>query len=162
MKKFFIALFLTVLIAGLFIFINRYKIVQYSAEKVILSLLPPYLNVEGVDFDLQNNSVTARRATVANPAGFSEKPILEVESLRCRYKPKTSSILDGIDIVDLVALRPTFRIERLADGRINFQEMKDLFAAAERKGETAQDAKPQAASHPSASSKKLSELLGVS
>jgi len=126
MKKILIILIFIALVIGAVIFIHRYGIFQYSAEKIILSALPSYLKIDSIDFDLKDNHVDVRGARVANPPGFSENSILEVRSVRCRYKFKTPNPLDGINIVELTATAPILRIERRADGKINFEEIKNL------------------------------------
>ncbi len=162
MKKVLAALFLIIVICGILIFINRYKIFQYSAERIVLSALPAYLKIESIDFDLKNNHISAKGARVANPSGFSEKPILEIEAVSCRYKFKSVNPLDGIDITELTASGPVLRIERRPDGKINFEEMKGLGSGAPElpaKPEDTSTIKKTALSR--ITSKKPAELLGL-
>ncbi len=125
MKKITIILFVLILGLGVFLFTGRYRIVQYSAEKAILSALPDYLKIEKIDFDLRKNTITARNIRIANPAGFSENPFLYIESIICRYALRSANPLDGIDITEIRADKAVLRIERLKDGRTNIDEMKE-------------------------------------
>ncbi len=159
MKTFFIILAVLLVIAGSLIFIYRYEIFRYSAQKVILAMLPPYLKADEIRFDLEHNEIEITNAHIANPQGFSDNPVLSVGSIFCTYALKGKNVFGGITVTNLEGRRPVVRIERSRDGRINVFEMKDLMKSGEGRA-AGRTAAPKGAGGPiRIGSRKPSELL---
>jgi hypothetical protein len=132
----FLALVCALILGGALLYMYRYEIFQYSAETVLLRMLPAYLKIDGAQFNLQGNEAHVRNARILNPPGFSDNPILSIESIYCKYVQRGKNLLDGIEITELRATKPVVRIERLSDGRMNVVEMKNLFTSPQKiKGE---------------------------
>ncbi len=112
-----------VLVAGAAIFIYRYQILQYSAEKIVRKLLPDYITVEKMNFSFKDSRIIFNSFRIMNPPGFSGKYLIEIGEAECRFRMKGRNILDGFEILNPVFKKPLLSIERLADGRTNLQEM---------------------------------------
>lgn len=123
MKKIFITVVLLAVLAGAGIFIYRYQILQYSTEKIVRNLLPDYIAVEKMSFNYREKKIVFSAFSILNPPNFSDKRLIEIGEISCRYKMKGKTILDGIEILEPVFKRPVLFIERLSDGRTNLQEM---------------------------------------
>jgi len=125
--KFFIIILVLLVIVITAIFIYRYQIFQYSAETIIRKLLPDYIRIDKINFDLKNSNVIFGDFKILNPEGFSNRYLLEIQDITCRYKMRGKNLLDGIEIVEPSFKRPTLNIERLSDGRLNLNEIKKSF-----------------------------------
>lgn len=148
-KRLLIAVTIIALVAGGAIFIYRYQIFQYSAETVIRKLLPDYVRVDKINFDLKNNKVVFTDFKILNPEDFSTRYLLEIEEITCVYRIKGKNILDGLEILEPSFRRLTLNIERLADGKLNLEEMKKYLEKKTEKETTV----PQEAKKESVSSK---------
>ncbi|MBU0605224.1 MAG: DUF748 domain-containing protein [Candidatus Omnitrophica bacterium] len=130
-KAIFITIVSLVLVAGAAIFIYRYQILQYSAEKVVRKLLPDYITVEKMSFNLRDSRIVFSAFRIMNPPGFSGKYLLEISEAECRFRLKGKNMLEGFEVLNPVFKKPLLSIERLADGRTNLQEMTGFL---EKKG----------------------------
>ncbi len=124
MRAFFIILLIIIVIIITAVFIYRYQIFQYSAESIIRNLLPDYIRIDKINFDLKNSKVVLADFKILNPEGFSDRYFLEIKDITCKYRMKGRNIIDGIEILDPSFTRPTLNIERLRDGRLNLVEMQ--------------------------------------
>ena len=104
------------------VFIYRYQIMQYTAEKLIRKLLPSYVKVDTIRFDFGKGDVILTRFKVLNPPAFSKEYLLEVEKIVCHYKLNGKTIFDGLEVSNPVLTNTTLDIERLGDGRLNLIE----------------------------------------
>ncbi len=116
----FIVLLLTV--AGI-IYVFRHEIFQFSAEAVIKKNLPSYVTVERIIFDLKNGIMRVKGLGIRNPEGYQNRYLAHLDSLTCVYKTRGPNILDGIEVTDIETKGGTINIERLANGRLNVNEM---------------------------------------
>lgn len=123
-KKIIISIVIIVVIAAAAIFFYRYQIFQYSAETIIRKVLPDYVRVDKINFDLRNRRVILTGFKILNPVGYSARYLLEIEDIRCRYKMKGANILDGIEILSPELTHLTLNIERLRDSRLNLTDMQ--------------------------------------
>lgn len=119
-----ISIILAMIIAGIFLY--RYQLIQYSAETLIRKNLPDYITVDTIKFDFKNSRVLITGSKVQNPPDFSNKYLLEIQDISCKYKLKGRNIVEGIAIFDPVFSRPLLNIERLEDGRLNLIQMKEV------------------------------------
>lgn len=123
-KKVIISVIIIVAVAATAVFVYRYQIFQYSAEAVIRKVLPDYVRVDKINFDLRNRRVILTGFKILNPVGYSARYLLEIEDIRCRYKMKGANILDGIEILSPELAHLTLNIERLRDSRLNLTDMQ--------------------------------------
>lgn len=123
LKAIFIPAVSLVLVAMAAIFIYRYQILQYSAEKIVRKLLPDYITVEKMSFNLRDSRIAFNSFRIMNPPGFSGKYLIEIGEVECRFALKSKNMLEGFEILSPVFKKPLLSIERLADGRTNIQEM---------------------------------------
>jgi len=105
------------------VFIYRYQLISYSAEAAIRSALPGYVRVSEIRFDFKENMVFLEEFKLEGPRGFSERHIIEIAQISCRYKLKGATILDGLEVYEPVLKDMVMRIERLRDARVNVSEM---------------------------------------
>ena len=131
LKAIFIPAVSLVLVAMAAIFIYRYQILQYSAEKIVRKLLPDYITVEKMSFNLRDSRIAFNSFRIMNPPGFSGKYLIEIGEVECRFALKSKNMLEGFEILSPVFKKPLLSIERLADGRTNIQEMTGFL---EKKG----------------------------
>lgn len=130
MKKIGILLLIIIIAALGITYYFRYDIFQYSAEKIIKDKLPPYVTVKRIIFDLPHNKMTVKGLSIRNPREFSQKFLVEIDEVTCRYKMKGINVLDGIEITEITARGPGIDIERLSSGKINVTEMGEVMVAA--------------------------------
>ncbi len=123
LKKALITAVSLVALAAAGLFLYRYQILQYSTEKVIRKFLPDYITIDKMNFNYALGRITFSGFRVLNPPDFSDKYMLEISEMTCRYKMKSGNILDGLELVEPVFKRPVLFIERHPDGRTNLQEM---------------------------------------
>lgn len=119
-------LIITAVIAALavtVIFIYRYQLISYSTEKIIRNALPEYVKVDKIRFDFKARKAFLEGFKLDGPRGFSDRYIIEIAEISCRYKLKGATILDGLEIFEPVLKGMVLHIERLHDGRINMAEM---------------------------------------
>ncbi|MFH1305903.1 MAG: DUF748 domain-containing protein [Candidatus Omnitrophota bacterium] len=128
MKKVGLVLLVLILIAGGFIYHNRFKIVKLSAESIIRENLPPYVKIKELTLDPEAGTLKAKGLTVEGPKGFESKFLAGIEELSCKYRLKENNILNGIEITRIAAVMPIINIERRADGHINVNEMSTVMA----------------------------------
>ncbi len=145
-KRILIFIIIIIAIATAAIFIYRYQIFQYSAETIIRKLLPDCIRIDKINFDIKNNRVILTDFKIINPDDFSNQYLLEIENITCGYRTKGGNILDGLEILEPSFKHLTLNIERLADGRLNLEEIKkyierqapkETAAAQEARGESA-------------------------
>ncbi|MCX5678089.1 MAG: DUF748 domain-containing protein [Candidatus Omnitrophica bacterium] len=141
-KKIFIIVISLTILAVVGLFIGRYQILQYSTEKIVRKLLPDYIVVEKMNFNYRDSKIIFSAFKILNPPNFSNKYLIEIGEMECRYKMKGKNILDGIEILEPVFKKPVLFIERLAGGRTNLQEMTSLL---QKKDQEAKILKPAAA-----------------
>ncbi len=158
MKKFFIFILIIAVAAAAFVFIYRYQIFQYSAEKVIRNLLPDYIRIDKIAFDLKNSRVVLGDFKIVNPEGFSAKYLLEIESITCRYRMLGKSLLDGFEVLEPIFRRPVLNIERSRSSRVNLLEMEKSLNKGEKK--TAPAPSEVGGPAPAPESKKAANLVG--
>ena len=128
LKSLLIAAALFIVAASAALFFYRLSILEYTAETVIRNVLPDYVSVDRISFDLKVSRVSVKGFHVANPPGFSSDSLLEIGEMTCRYGMRGKSILDGIEIVDPVFKKPVLYIERRSDGALNLNEMPVLLS----------------------------------
>lgn len=124
MKRFFIIILILLAISVAAIFIYRYQILRYSAETLVRRVLPDYVRIDKINFDAQNNKIVFGDFKILNPGNFSNRYLLEIEEIICRYKLKGNGLLEGFEILGPAFKNATLNIERLNDGTINLNEMK--------------------------------------
>ena len=129
MKKLFLIAAVLILIICAAIYIYRYSILQYSAEKIIRKLLPDYVEIERMKFDFRAGRITINGFKIINPKGYSQRYLMEIGSLTCNYKMKGRNLLDGVEILEPVFKNCLLNIERLGDGRLDLREFQSLINA---------------------------------
>jgi len=137
MKKIFTVILVILIAAAAVVFHFRYDIFQFGAESVIKRMLPPYVHVDRIIFDLQNGVLRVKGFAVRNPRGFSNKYLATIREITCRYRMQGKTILDGIEVTDIEGTAPVINIERLRDGRLNVNEMGQMMGEAPAGGEKA-------------------------
>lgn len=128
-RNILISLFVFLAITAIAVFFYRISIIQYTAETVIRNVLPPYMNVEKISFDIKSSRVSLKGLSISNPPGFRSNQFLEVEEASCRYRMRGKSMLDGIEIIEPVFKRSVLRIDRNRDRRLNLDEMPKVLSA---------------------------------
>ncbi|MCX5686377.1 MAG: DUF748 domain-containing protein [Candidatus Omnitrophica bacterium] len=123
MKKILIALIVIAAAAATAIFIYRYQLVQYSADKIIRSRLPGYVKIDTIIFDARASRVSFKGFRILNPPDFANKNLLEIEEVSCSYKMNGMNIAEGFEIYDPVFRRFLLNIEHLSNGKLNLTEM---------------------------------------
>lgn len=111
---------------GAILFFYRLSILKYTAETIIRSVLPDYVSVEVISFDLNLSRISLKGFRISNPPGFSSGYLMEIGDVSCRYKMKGKTILDGLEMIDPVFKKPVIYIERRSDGRLNLNEMSNV------------------------------------
>lgn len=128
MKKMLIILLVFLLLGGGIIWHFRFDIFQFSAENIIRKLLPSYVHVDEMIFDLKNGVLHVKGFSIQNPKGFQNRYLATIGEITCRYRMQGKNILDGIEITSIEARDPVVHVERLRDGRINLNEMGKMMA----------------------------------
>jgi len=123
MKKFFIGIIILIIVIAASLFIYRYQILQYSADKIIRNYLPDYVRVDRINFDAKSAKVILNGFKILNPPDFSDSYLIEIEEISCGYKMKGKNLVDGFEIFAPVFKKPLLNIERLGDGKLNLSEM---------------------------------------
>lgn len=123
MKTIIVMIVSIAILAGAAIFIYRYKILQYSAEKIVRKMLPDYIIIDRMSINVEGNKIILGGLKILNPPNFAHKYLVEIDEMTCGFKMKGSNILDGIEITDPVFKKPFLYVERLADSRTNLQMM---------------------------------------
>ncbi|MFH0764115.1 MAG: DUF748 domain-containing protein [Candidatus Omnitrophota bacterium] len=126
MKKILIALIVIAALAAAAIFIYRYQLVQYSADKIIRGYLPDYVRIDKINFDAKSGRIVINGFKILNPPHFSNSCLIEMEEASCGYRMKGKTPAEGFEILDPVFNRPILNIERLGDGRCNLSEIQAL------------------------------------
>ncbi|MDP3789416.1 MAG: hypothetical protein Q8R48_03325, partial [Candidatus Omnitrophota bacterium] len=124
MKNFFIGIIILIIVSAAAIFIYRYQILQYSADKIIRSYLPDYVRVEKIDFDAKFGKIILSGFKILNPPDFSNNYLIEIEEVSAAYKMNGKNLVDGFEILNPVFKKPLLNIERLGDGKCNLSEMQ--------------------------------------
>ena len=122
MKKIFIAILIILIISAAAVFIYRYRIIQYSVENIIRGMLPPYVRIDKITFDIRSGRITLNDFKILNPPRYSDRYLLEIAEISCEYKLKGKNILDGFEVEEPYFNKMTLNIERLGDGRLNLEE----------------------------------------
>ncbi|MBI5144425.1 MAG: DUF748 domain-containing protein [Candidatus Omnitrophica bacterium] len=136
MKRVFITVLILLVIAAAAIFIYRFQILRYSAETLIRRALPDYVRIDKIDFDAKNGRLVLTDFKILNPHGFSNRYLLEIEEIICRYRLKGKNLLEGgLEILEPSFKNATLNIERLTDGKINLGEMKGELESSVKKAE---------------------------
>ena len=123
MKRVLIALIVIAAATAAAIFIYRYQLVQYSADKIIRSYLPDYVRIDTIIFDARASRVSFKGFRILNPPDFANKNLLEIEEVSCSYKMKGRNIAEGFEVYDPVFRRFLLNIEHLSNGKLNLTEM---------------------------------------
>ncbi len=121
-----IAAFILIAIIGAILFFYRLSILKYTAETIIRSVLPDYVSVETISFDLNLSRISLKGFRIINPPGFSSEYLIEIGDVSCRYRMKGKTILDGLELMEPVFKKPAIYIERRSDGRLNLNEMSNV------------------------------------
>lgn len=122
-KKILIIMAVVAALAIAAVFMYRYQLISYSAETVIRNALPGYVKIANIRFDFKGNKAFLEGFKLEAPRGFSDRYIVEIGEISCRYKLKGATIMDGLEIFEPVLKDMVLHIERLQDGRINLSEM---------------------------------------
>ncbi|MDP8300006.1 MAG: DUF748 domain-containing protein [Candidatus Tantalella remota] len=143
MKVFGIILLVIFVVAISAFYIFRYDIFQFSAETIIKKLLPDYVHVDRIIFDLENNVLKVDGFGLRNPKGFQNRYLASIETIVCHYKMKGKNILDGIEVTKLEGRRPVINIERLPDDTLNLTQTGEMMKkeGAKETSVTTEDAK---------------------
>lgn len=128
MKKFIIGISISIIAIAAGVFVYRYQIIQYSADKIIRSCLPEYVRVEKIVFDAKSGKIVLAGFRILNPPNFSGNYLLEISEVSAGYRMKGKSLGEGFEILDPVFKRPILNIERLDDGRLNLSEMQGVLS----------------------------------
>lgn len=128
MKKLLIILLVFLLIGGGILWHFRFDIFQFSADSIIRKLLPSYIHVDEMIFDLKNGVLWVKGFSIQNPKGFQNRYLATIGEITCSYRMQGKNILDGIEITSIEAQDPVVHVERLRDGRINLNEMGKVMA----------------------------------
>jgi hypothetical protein len=166
-KKFLLIVLVLFMAAGVGIWHYRYDIFQFSAEAIIKNMLPKYVHVERLIFDLEEGLLTVEGFSIRNPGGFQNRHMATIGSITCRYKMRGNNILDGIDITKIEAVDPLINIERLSDGRLNVNELGTMMSEDQPKKvpvpvkQAKQETSPGSGPAPAIGDKKISDLIGL-
>lgn len=159
-KKTLIAITLLLVASAAAIFIYRYRIIQYSAETIIRKALPEYVKIDKIYLDFNESKIIFGGFKILNPPHFSYKNLMEIEEISCKYKMRTKSFMDGIEIFEPVFKKPVLTIERLGNGKLNLIEMQSVIGKSPGSGEGKQEAKTvEAGSRDMLGSKKISDII---
>ncbi len=129
-KKILIVTAVIAVLAVSALFFYRYQLISYSAETVIRNALPKYVRISKIRFDFKDSRAYLEGFSLEGPRGFSDKYIVEIAEISCRYKMKGATIVEGLEIFEPVLKDMVLRVERLQDGRINLSEMKSVMKIA--------------------------------
>ncbi|MBU0684070.1 MAG: DUF748 domain-containing protein [Candidatus Omnitrophota bacterium] len=105
------------------IYYFRYDIVHYSLETIIENNLPPYMTIGSIKIDFQNEIFTINNLRIKNPHGYAKKLLVEINSVKCRYKRISGNLFDGVEITEITTERPVINIERAPNGNVNVARM---------------------------------------
>ena len=142
MKKILLIL-LVVLVVGIsVVYYFRQDIFQASAEAIIKKNLPPFVTVDSIIFNLKEGLLEIKGFAVKNPRGYKDKNLARIDSITCKYKMKSKNVLDGLEVTEVTAQRALINIERLADGRININEMDEVMDTGKKAAAPKKEASP--------------------
>jgi len=123
-KRLIILGLIIIAIITLSVFIYRYQILQYTAEKLIRQHLPSYARIDTVKFDFRKGEVYINGFKILNPPDFSSECLLEIGQIACHYKLRGKNLTDGFEIFNPVLSEIVLNIERSGDGRLNLVAMQ--------------------------------------
>lgn len=136
MKKIIIWCAIFLCIVAAVAYICRYQILQHSIDAIVRNSLPAYVKIDAVRIDVKSGKIVLAGLKVLNPEPFSRKYLLEVRDLSFGYKVMGSTILDGIEVEDVVMHSPVLVVERTRDGLINLNEFQKVLKQAAEKAES--------------------------
>lgn len=123
MKKFGIVILAVFIILAGVVYYFRYDIFQFSAESIIKEMLPKYVSVDRIIFNLKDGVMQVKGFGIKNPKGFQNRFLATIDFITCKYKMQGKTVLDGIEVTSIEASGPVINIERLSDGQLNVNEM---------------------------------------
>ena len=164
-KSVILILSILVLIAAA-VFIYRYQILQYTAENLIRKYLPDYIKIDTIRFDFGKGEVTLGGFKILNPPKFSKEYLIEIGTIKCNYKMRGRTILDGLELSAPVLTNAALDIERLASGKLNLAEAESLIekkypAVSHPEKITASQGPGGAAPAPAGANKRLAALVKI-
>ena len=159
LKRLVLVAIIIVTIIAAAVFLYRYQIFQYSAESMIRKLLPPYVKIDTINFDLKNSRVVLNGFKISNPDGFSEKFLLEITGITCGYRMRGKSIIDGIEILEPSLEHLVLNIERDASGKTNLGAMGKYIETTQAKTASEKGTTDNPALLNMAGNRKLSDIL---
>lgn len=124
LKRLIVPALIIIAIIAVSVFVYRYQILQYAAEKLIRKHLPSYARVDAIKFDFGKGEARIDGFKILNPPGFSDEYFLEIEKMTCHYNLRGKKLTDGFEIRDPVLFKMVLNIERLGDGKLNLIAMQ--------------------------------------
>ncbi|MFH1868103.1 MAG: hypothetical protein ABH843_03940 [Candidatus Omnitrophota bacterium] len=130
--KIFKIILLLIFIAAIamagYVYLNRHTIFDYNINKLVKSLMPKYIEVGELNFDLQSRKITIKNFKIKNADGFVHDYLAEIPEVHCVYTQKNDeNILEGISIKDIDLIRPSIFIVRQEDSQVSVARMEDVF-----------------------------------
>lgn len=123
-KKTIIVLLIAAVIAGAAIYIYRFTIIRYYAERIIRDNLPEYIKIDKIDFDFTRNKISLNNFRILNPPEFTSDFLIKIKDVSCKYRILGRGVPTGLEISGVLLNGADIRIERLYDGRVNAAEME--------------------------------------
>ena len=122
-------LVIVLILAGVYVYLNRVSLFKQSVDKLIEDLLPAYIKIKDINFDFKNQTISVEDFKIINPPGFKHEYLIEVPLIRCNYSQvDQTNILKGLTLGNIRLIEPVLYIDRREDNKINVQEMDKVFS----------------------------------
>lgn len=122
-----IILLVTILVIAGYIYLNRQELLNQGIDKVLTGLLPSYIEVDNLSFDLDKKTIRIENLRILNAKGFLHPYLVEAPFINCSYKQRDkSNLLKGISIEDIKLMDLRFYIDRNPDGEVNIGQMEKV------------------------------------
>lgn len=141
-KKILIITAVIVILAVAAVFYYRYQLISLSAESLIRKSLPGYVKIDKIKFNFKESMAFFEGVRLEGPSGFSDRYLVEIAEISCRYKLKGATMFDGLETMDPVLKDMVLQIERLQDGRVNLSEMGNVIGSAVGSQKSLQTSRP--------------------
>lgn len=124
MKKTLIFLLCLFFAAGFGVWYLRGDIIRFAADIFFKKVIPGNVVVEKVVLDLSGGKLELYNLAVRNPAGFQDLYFADVPFLSISFRMRGRTVLSGVEVTGLELKDPVVSMERLSNGRANFDEIE--------------------------------------
>ncbi|MFH1645843.1 MAG: hypothetical protein ABIB11_05415 [Candidatus Omnitrophota bacterium] len=131
LKLILVFLALTLILAIVLLYINRYQVIDYGIRFFAKTALPEYVEIKYFDIDIKKGTCLAKGLKVKNPPGFKTPYLLEADSLTILFDGLSSGSSGKFLIKDIKLTSPVFYIVRTDNGLTNIKRFSETIGKKE-------------------------------